>query len=154
MAINYDVCCPEILAEIAAVLQEIEEVREWANATRADITNRLFPYFSLINGFPGQWINSQPGGYFPTLAELVGRITSFGIGWGEWWFYMDENSRLDLSDRTDFCLPADPGQCRLTLNAVQLTPGDDYTITDSRLSLEYRLDYGDLLIVKSYGVAP
>jgi len=154
MTINYDTCCPEILAEIGAILQEIEEIEVWADVTRAEITNKLFPYFTLINGFPGQWVNSPPGGYFPVLAELVGRITSFGIGWGEWWFFMDEDCRLNLCDRTDFCLSSDPGQCRVTLNGVQLTPGDDYAITGSRLVLEYRLEYGDLLIVKSYGVAP
>jgi hypothetical protein len=137
--------CSAISAELLRICEETEQAIE-------DSWNNVQPMRDIVNGHQGAFVETPPSRYLPTLAELVGRINTFGTGFSEWSFFefRTHGTRVAINMPSSI---SDTDKVAVALNAARLTSPRDYTISGSVLTLTYPLDHRDWLVLKSYGGA-
>lgn len=138
-------CCKKITDEITRVCEETEQTME-------DSWNNVQPMRDILNGHQGSFVETPTSRYLPTLAELIGRINTFGTGFSEWSFFEDSTDGTRVTINMPESI-TDADKVAVSLNAARLASPRDYSISGTVLTMVYPLDHRDWLVLKSYGGA-
>jgi hypothetical protein len=133
-----DQCCIDINAQIDRLETEAKAVEtEFRKSAARD----------LLYGWSGIWTDLCPPDHSPSIAEIIGRISAFGVGFGVWEF---EESRFPAPAAINMPKAINPAKTIVYINGVSI-PSDQYGIAGTIITLDFPLEVGDQMKVKTYG---
>jgi hypothetical protein len=134
-----------IASTCAAFIAAIEAETAEALAAELALRREAEPLLTLLNAYPGVWVDESSLGSMPSLSEIVQRISNFGSGLATWRYWVS-------TPMAELALPAAAALVRVDINGVLMAPTVNYTLSGATLTFVGTLEVGDLVCVRSYGI--